>query len=335
MGLDRHAVRSDGRGDVQHRPVRLLARPAPLHGLLVQQIGIGARRDLHLQFILRTSLIPQVQGRRLLVGISKRAEIWREGDAGQASDQVCAVFFAVVWGAQQAVDVLPDDALGDLEGMILLAELLQKPVGVVVDAPVAGHVLQTLIIHIAIARVRADAHITQRQTLLFNPLSHSLSHQGNGGDKVEHTATHSNLLLRNPERYRRFPCAAREDQLAAVVLFEARQHLLYGVFLVRMGRIGLTGLKPQALRIVDILPPVHVPVVQLRPVDNSAKLRRGLESLQGVFLDGAAGVDDQPLGEMFRFRRRHEGADATLGHRVVKIEKLALDSAQPSFFLFD
>ena len=86
-----------------------------------------------------------MQSRQLLAGIPERAEVRREGDAGQVFGQVCAVLLAVVGGVEKAVDVVPDVVLGDLQGGILLAELLQAPVGDVVDAPVAGHVLQALI----------------------------------------------------------------------------------------------------------------------------------------------------------------------------------------------
>ena len=38
---------------------------------------------------------------------------------------------------------------------------------------------------------------------------------------------------------------------------------------------------------------------------------------------------------MLGFRRRHEGVDGLLGHRVVGIEELAMDGAQALFFLGD
>ena len=119
------------------------------------------------------------------------------------------------------------------------------------------------------------------------------------------------------------------------MFLESGQHLLDGVFLVGMGCIGFAGLKLQALRIVHILPPVHVPAVQLRPVEHSARLGRGLQGIQSVFLNGAAGVDDQPRREMVGFRLRHEGVDAAFGHRAEGIEELALDGAQALFVLCD
>ena len=135
-------------------------------------------------------------------------------------------------------------------------------------------------------RIRADAHIAQGQALLFAPLPHRLGHQRDGRHQVQHTAAQAHLLLRNPERDRGLARAAGEDQLAAGMFLEAGQHLFHGIFLIGMGRVGIAGLKLQALRIVHILPPVHVPTVQLRPVEHSARLGRGLEGLQSVFLDG-------------------------------------------------
>ena len=183
------------------------------------------------------------------------------------------------------------------------------------------------------SRIRADAQVAQGQTLLFAPLPHRLGHQRDRRHQVQHPSAQADLLLRNPERDRCFARAAGEDQLAAVMFLESVQHLFHGLFLVGMGRKAFAGLKLQAFRIVHILPPVHVPAFQLRLIQHSTRFGRGLEDLQGVLLNGAAGVDDQPRGEMVGLGRRHEGVDVFFLHSPVGIEELALDGAQAPFLL--
>ena len=149
MRLRRDAVEADVPVDVQHGAVGLAARPAPLHALAVQQVGVGRRlwnvgtgrraADFHLQAVFRAGFVAEVQRGQTLAGAAEGIEVRREGDARQVFRQIRAVLFAVIGRVQQAVNVVPDIVLRDALLGIAIAELRQSPVGEVVDAAVTGH----------------------------------------------------------------------------------------------------------------------------------------------------------------------------------------------------
>ena len=89
------------------------------------------------------------------------------------------------------------------------------------------------------ARVGANALKVHGQAVLLAPFTHRLRHKRDGGHKVEHASAHAELPLRNPECDHGLARAAGQDQLAAVVAFEAREHRVYRLTLKGMRRVRL------------------------------------------------------------------------------------------------
>ena len=185
------------------------------------------------------------------------------------------------------------------------------------------------------ASVRTDADVAMRQLALACPFAHGLGEQGDGRHQVENATTGAGHSLGDAQGREGLAGAARHHQLAAVVGFEAGNHVVEGGLLVWPQAEGRMPQR-QVLGVVSRqVGPVERTLRQVAEAQNGARRRlEASDRLAGVRPPLASRIHDDPAGEGLSVGRGEERIQMRLGDGRSRRVALALDGAVAAVALF-
>ena len=190
-------------------------------------------------------------------------------------------------------------------------ELLER--GVLVVAPRPG--------------VGADAHVAVGYRALRRPLPHRLGEQGDRRHEVQHPAAGARHGFRDAQRGEGLAGAAGHDELAAIVVPEAGEHVVERGLLVGPQTEGLAA-EGEVFRLaVREVGPIERSAGEVAEAEHGAGGLQMLDGPAGVRPPAVAGVHDDAGGERVAGRRGDEGVEMRLRDLRARRVTLALDGA--------